>query len=104
MSQNDEDKLNAMLSSRRTEAASPDLAARIILRSHAVPQLQNYSLWRSLRQMFAEFHLPKPGYVLTAALVLGLFLGFSTAPQTVPSTDSYSANSESFLTDTEGLL
>jgi len=57
-----------------------------------------------LRQMFAELHLPKPAYVLTGALVLGLFLGFSTAPQTVSSTDLYSANSESFLTDAEGLL
>ena len=77
-----------MLRSRRTEAASPDLAARIILRAQGMPQVQSYSLWQSLRQLFAELHLPKPGYVLTTALVLGMFLGFSTAPQMVSSTDS----------------
>jgi len=104
MSQNDEDKLNAMLRARRTEAASPDLAARIILRARAMPQVQSFSLWQSLRQLFAELHLPKPAYVLSAALVLGMFLGFSTAPQTDSTPDSYATNAESFLADTEGLL
>ncbi len=104
MSQNDEDKLSAMLRSRRTEAASPDLAARIILRAQGVPQVQSYSLWQSLRQLFAELHLPKPAYVLTAALVLGMFLGFSMAPRTASSTDSYSTNNQIFLTDAEGWL
>ena len=104
MNQNDEDKLTAMLRSRRTEAARPDLAARIILRAQGMPQVQSYSLWQSLRQLFAELHLPKPGYVLTTALVLGMFLGFSTAPQTASSTDSDSTYAESFLADAEGLL
>ena len=104
MSQNYEDKLTAMLRSRRTEAASPDLAARIILRAQEVPQVQGYSLWQTLRQLFAELHLPKPAYVLTAALVLGMFLGFSTAPQMVSSPDSYATNTDSFLIDAEGWL
>ena len=43
-----------------------------------MPQIQNISLWQSLRQLFAEFHLPKPGYVLASALVLGMVLGFNT--------------------------
>jgi hypothetical protein len=30
-----------------------------------------------MRQLFAEFHLPNPGYVLASALVLGVALGFS---------------------------
>jgi hypothetical protein len=104
MSQNHEDKLNAMLRSRRTEAASPDLAARIILRAQGLPQVQSYSLWQSLRQLFADLHLPKPVYVLTAALVLGMFLGFSTAPQTASPPDSYATNNDSFLVDAEGWL
>jgi hypothetical protein len=104
MSQNDEEKLAEMLRARRTEAASPDLAARIILRTQGRPQMRSYSLWQSLRQLFVELHLPKPAYVLPAALVLGMFLGFSTAPQTDSTADSYATNAESFLTDTEGLL
>jgi hypothetical protein len=104
MSQNDEDKLAAMLRSRRTEAASPDLAARIILRAQGMPQVQSYSLWQSLRLLFAELHLPKPAYVLATALIVGVVLGLSTGPDTVSSIDAYANNYESFLADAEGLL
>jgi len=105
MSQNDDENLVAMLRSRRTGTARPDLAARIILKARGVPQVQSYSLWRSLRQLFAELHLPKPAYVLTTALILGMLLGFSTAPQT-SSAETYSGNydTESFLAGAEGLL
>ena len=41
------------------------------------------SLWQSVRQLFAEFHLPKPGYVLASALVLGMVLDFSTGRKMV---------------------
>ena len=61
-----------------SNAASPDLAARIILHAQNLPQLQNVSSWQSLRQLFAEFHLPKPAYVLASALVLGMVMGFTT--------------------------
>ncbi len=104
MNQNDDEKLDSMLRSRHSQAASPDLAARIILKAQGVPQIQRFPLWQSLRQLFIELHLPKPGYVLAAALVLGMFLGFSTVPQGSSTTDSYSLNAQSFLTDDEGLL
>jgi len=101
----DEDKkLDSMLGSRRTQAASADLAARIVLKAQGLPQIQRFSLWQSLRQLFSELQLPKPGYVLATVLVLGMILGFSTAPQTGLSTESYSANAQSFLGDDEGLL
>ena len=78
MNDHRDQKLDSMLHNRRRDAASPDLAARIILKAQTVPQIQNISLWQSLRQLFAEFHLPKPGYVLASALVLGMVLGFMT--------------------------
>ncbi len=68
MNDDRDQKLDSMLHNRRRDAASPDLAARIILKAQTVPQIQNISLWQSLRQLFAEFHLPKPGYVLASAL------------------------------------
>jgi hypothetical protein len=104
MDRNDDKKLDSMLHSRRSQAASPDLAARIIHKAQTVPQIQRFLLWQSLRQLFIELHLPKPGYVLASALVLGMFLGFSTAPQSFSTTNSDSANAQSFIADDEGLL
>jgi hypothetical protein len=104
MDRNDDQKLESMLRSRRTQAASTDLAARIIRKAQAVPQIQRFFLWQALRQLFIELHLPKPGYVLAITLVVGMLLGFSTAPQISPNTESSSASAQSFLADDEGLL
>ena len=104
MDRNDEQKLESMLRSRRTQAASPDLAARIMRKAQATPQIPRFFLWQALRQMFIELHLPKPGYVLAITLILGMLLGFSTAPQVPSNADSSSASAQSFLGDDEGLL
>jgi hypothetical protein len=104
MSENQDEKLEMMLRSRRTETASPDLAARIILQAQSLPQVQNISLWQAVRQLFAEFHLPKPGYVLASALVLGMMLGFSTATENTQIGDPSSATAQSYITGDEGLL
>ena len=104
MSENQDDKLARLLRSRRTEAASPDLAARIILQAQSLPQVQNISLWQAVRQLFAEFHLPKPGYVFAGALVLGMVVGFSTAPDNVQSSDASSSTAQSYIAGDEGLL
>ncbi len=104
MSENEDEKLARMLHSRRIEPASHDLAARIILQAQSLPQVQNISLWQVVRQLFAEFHLPKPGYVLASALVLGLMLGFSTAPENGQSGDASSAATQSYIAGDEGLL
>lgn len=80
MSVNDprEEKLDRVLRARRVEPASSDLAQRIILRARQTPQSQTFPLWQWLRELCAEFHLPKPAYVLAGALAVGLVIGVST--------------------------
>ena len=104
MSENQDEKLESMLRSRRTETVTPDLAGRIILQAQSLPQLQNVPLWQAVRQLFAEFHLPKPGYVLASALVLGMVLGFSTAPENGQLSDASSATAQSYIAGDEELL
>jgi len=102
---NDKDeRLEQLLHSRRIEAASPDLAARIILQAKTLPQLQNGSVWQALRQLCAEFHLPKPGYVLASALFLGVVLGFTMPPDNFPTNDENLATTQNYIEADEGLL
>jgi hypothetical protein len=96
MSDKQDEKLDAMLRSRRVESAGRDLTQRIILRSQSLPQNQTLPLIPWLRQLFAEFHLPKPAYVVVSALVLGMIVGFST-PDRTASKDEESASVQSFL-------
>jgi hypothetical protein len=104
MSENRDEKLDRMLHSRRIEPAGQDLAARIILKAQSLPQVQNISLWQALRQLFAEFHLPQPGYVLATALVLGMMLGFGTAPDNDLSSDASSPTAQISIAGDEELL
>jgi hypothetical protein len=104
MSEDQDEKLDRMLHSRRIEPASQDLAARIILKAQSLPQVQNLSLWQAVRQLFAEFHLPQPGYVLATALILGMMLGFSTAPDNDQSGDPSSMSAQSYIAGDEELL
>jgi hypothetical protein len=104
MSENHDEKLETMLRSRPIEAASPDLAARIILKAQGLQQVRNVPLWQWLRQSFAEFHLPKPGYVLASALVLGMVLGFSTTPEDSAINETNAQSASSLLSGDEGLL
>jgi hypothetical protein len=101
MSDNRDDKLDQLLRSRRLEAASPDLTQRIILKAQAIPQNKNLSLWQWIRQVCAEFHLPKPAYVLAGALIFGVVIGFSTPPDINSPSDD---NVQSFLSADEALL
>jgi hypothetical protein len=104
MSKKDDERLESMLRSRRMETANSDLVARIILQAQRIPQLQNVSLWDQVRDLFAEFHLPKPAYVLAGALAIGMVVGFST-PSSSPSPQDYNvANTQGFLDADEGLL
>src|SRR6186997_2208377 len=97
MSEYRDEKLESLLRSRRSQSASPDLAARIILKAQTIPQAQNISLWQSMRQLFAEFHLPKPGYVLASALVLGMVMGFSTSPDNSTTQDAGYTTTQSLI-------
>ncbi len=96
MSDKQDENLDTMLRARRFEPASPDLAQRIILKAQSLPQNQTLPLIPWLRQLFAEFHLPKPAYVVVSALVLGMIVGFST-PDKPALKDEDSASVQSFL-------
>jgi hypothetical protein len=96
MSDKQDEKLDAMLRAREAEPASRDLAQRIILKAQSLPQNQTLPLGQWIRQLFAEFHLPKPAYVVVSALVLGMIVGFST-PDKTASKDEESAIVQSFL-------
>jgi hypothetical protein len=102
MSDRQEDKLDALLRSRRIEPSSPDLAQRIILKAQGLPQNQTASLARWIRQLFAEFHLPRPAYVLASTLILGVIVGFNT-PVDPPMDNSESVYVQSLYADEDVL-
>ena len=97
MSEMRDEKLDEMLRTRRVAPPSADLAERIILKAQATPQNQALPLGQSIRRLFAEFHLPKPAYVLAATLVLGLFLGFNNPFETAPAEGINPPAAQSFL-------
>ena len=104
MSDNRDEKLDDLLRSRRVEPASPDLAQRIILRAGQRSQSKTVPLWQSVRELFGEFHLPKPAYVLSSALVLGIVIGFSVPQNDSPTVDDAGVSVQSFLSADEALL
>jgi hypothetical protein len=104
MTEKHDDKLESMLGSRQSHAASADLAERIILRAQSLPQIQNLSLWQSLRQLFVESRLPRPGYVLAGTLIFGMLVGYATARDETSIKETSYANTQSFLSGDEELL
>jgi hypothetical protein len=103
MSESD-DKIEEMLRSRPLEPAGPDLAERIILKARTMPQGQALPLGQALRRLFAEFHLPRPAYVLAGTLLLGFLLGFNNPLDNAPAKDAGSAGAQSFLYADEDTL
>lgn len=99
-----DDKLDCLLRSRRVEPASSDLAQRIIFKARQVSQNRTPSLWQWVRQLCAEFHLPKPAYVFASALILGMVLGFSLPPNTQSSAEDSSISIQSIFSSDEALL
>jgi hypothetical protein len=104
MSDNRDEKLDNLLRSRRVEPPSTDLAQRIVLKAQQVPQNKTLPLWQSVRELFSEFHLPKPAYVLASALVLGMVIGFSVPEETNLGADDGGSSIQSFLSADEALL
>jgi len=104
MNDNRDEKLDNLLRSRHIEPAGADLPQRIMLKARGVPQNTPVPLWQSIRDLFGEFHLPKPEYVLAGVLLLGIGLGFSVAPDTNLPRDDGSAYVQSFLSADEALL
>jgi hypothetical protein len=103
MAINQDEKIDEMLKTRRTQAASPDLARRIISKAQNTPQIQVFSLARWIKQTFAELHLPKPAYVLAGTLIMGFFLGLNIPSETL-SDNGDSIQVQSFLDSDEGIL
>ena len=98
-----DEKIDEMLKKRRIQAASPDLARRIISKAQMTPQVQVFSLGRWIKQTFAELHLPNPAYVLAGTLIMGFVLGLNVPSDTA--TESAEATQAlSFLDPDEGLL
>ena len=104
MSANEDEKLEAMLQSRRIESVSPDLAQRIILKAEAIPQVETSTLGQWIKRLFAEFHLPKPAYVLAATLLLGFVVGLNNPLNDTGDADTLSVNAEGFLYADEAIL
>lgn len=104
MSDNRDEKLETLLRSRRVTPARPDLAQRIIFKARQTPQIQTPPFWQSVRDLFGEFHLPKPAYVLASALVFGIVIGFSVPQDTNPAAEDAGASIQSFLSADEALL
>jgi hypothetical protein len=90
-----EQKLEAMLQARRFEPAAPDLTARIIRAAQQRPQRQGVSLSQWVKDLFTDFHLPRPAYVLASALIFGFVVGFTIPqyPTTIDEADSPSVQS-----------
>ena len=103
MATDHDEKIDEMLKARRTQAASPDLASRIILKAQNTPQIQTFSLGRWIKQAFSELHLPKPAYVLAGSLIMGFVLGFNI-PSEAPIDNADPAQVQSFLDSDEGIL
>jgi hypothetical protein len=106
MSDIHDERLEAMLRSRRIESASPDLAQRIILQAGQRPQNKTVSPWQWLRELCVEFHLPKPAYVVATALVFGLVIGFSMPPDKTSTTidNSSTVSAQSVFSADDALL
>ena len=57
-----------------------------------------------VKRLFAEFHLPKPAYVLACTLILGFVLGFNAPLNTSRTVDADVDPVQSFLYADEDLL
>jgi hypothetical protein len=56
-----------------------------------------------IRDLFAEFHLPKPAYVLASSLILGMVIGFSAPQDTNQGADDGGVIVQTFLSGDEAL-
>lgn len=99
-----EQKLEALLQSRRLEPVSPGLAERIVRKAQLLPQHQTDSLVQWVRELFTDFHLPRPAYVLVCILIFGFVVGSILPRRTVPQDDGDSLLVHSVLYEDEDIL
>ena len=103
MATHQDKKIDQMLKARQIQAASPNLAERIILKAQMTPQAQVFSFGRWIKQTFAELHLPNPAYVLAGTLMMGFVLGLNVPSDTAPE-NADAVQAFSFLDPDEGLI
>lgn len=104
MSDKQDEKLDAMLRARKVEPASADLVQRMILKAQSLPQNQTVPLWQWIKQLFAEFHLPRPAYVFACTLILGFVVGFNGPLNTTSGDDLDTDQVQGFLYADEAIL
>jgi hypothetical protein len=104
MSDKKDERLEGILRARRVEPASSDLAQRIILKAQGLPQNQTSSLRQWIRELFAEFHLPRPAYVFACTLILGFLVGFNAPLNTNGLDDWDTDQAQGFLYADEAML
>ena len=104
MSEPRDEKLERLLRARRIEPASTDLTQRIVLAARGRAQRGDEPFWGWMRELFREFHLPRPGYVLAGALLVGMAIGLSAPQNAELATDESGATIQNFLSADEALL
>jgi hypothetical protein len=87
-SDRESEKLEAMLRARRFVPASPDLADRIILAARSIRPVAAPSLGQWVQQLFAEYRLPQPAYVMAGTLLVGFLVGLSAPLVIAPADDT----------------
>ena len=99
-----EQKLEAMLQARLFGRASRDLAERIAREARLLPPNQTVAVTQWMKGLFAEFHLPRPVYVLVSTLIFGFVVGFTIPQYTTIADDTDSISVQSFLYADEDVL
>ncbi|MFW0778121.1 MAG: hypothetical protein ACN2B6_10450 [Rickettsiales bacterium] len=82
----DEQKLEELMYSHTVPPVRQAFADEII--SASVQITQKLSLWKYIRRMFAEFHLPAPAYSFASLVMIGCIFGFTG------SSDSYAYDTQ----------
>ncbi len=94
-------KFNKLLEQRRSPPGCDYLAQRIINVAARIPQQHRPGLLSWIKQLFADYAVPRPVYLLASILLIGFFTGF-WLPSTEPSKPGiYSSELEEFLYEDE---
>ena len=83
------------LGGRRFEPCSEDFAQRIIMASTHIPQKMTLPIIIIVQRSFAEL-IPRPAYVLTLVLLLGVTIGL-ISPTISSGEDDPASTTEAFL-------
>lgn len=70
-------ELQALLQQRHYESPQPDFAARIIAGAYGLRQKSQVTLLEWLTELLADYHMPRPAFMMSSLLLTGYLLGFS---------------------------